>query len=222
VDRPDPSNSGGGPGGRQIVLGRALAVIVAAVVLGAVILQSGGHSPVVALGTSNLPLNGVTTTTTPRHPATSTSTTLSHAGVTVLVANSSTTGGVAAGYSTVLQHAGWTLLPPVTAKAPVHATSSVYYAANKRPDADVIAAALGIPDSAVFPVSAATPVTDTAGADVVLVIGSDLAAKTPPSTVPPSTVPPTTTTTTTTHKSTTTTTTHKSTTTTTTHKSSAG
>jgi hypothetical protein len=207
VDRPDPSNSGGGPGGRQIVLGRAIAVIVAAVVLGAVILQSGSHSPVVALGTSNLPLNGVTTTTTPRHPATSTSTTLSHAGVRVLVANSSTTGGVAAGYSTVLQHAGWTLLPPVTGKPPVHATSSVYYAANKRPDADAIAAALGIPDSAVFPVSAATPVTNTAGADVVLVIGSDLAAKTPPNTVPPTT---TTTTTTTTHKSTTTTTTHKS------------
>jgi hypothetical protein len=168
-------------------------------VLGVVILQSASHSPVVALPTGNLPLNGVTTTTTtPRHPATSTSTTVSHAGVTVLVANSSTTGGVAAGYSTVLQRAGWTLLPPVTAKAPLRATSSVYYAANKRPDADAIAASLGIPDSSVLPVSAATPVANTTGADVVLVIGSDLAAKTPPSTVPPAattSVPKTTTTT---------------------------
>ena len=97
-----------------------------------------------------------------------------------------------------MQRAGWTLLPPVTAKAPLRATSSVYYAANKRPDADAIAASLGIPDSSVLPVSAATPVANTTGADVVLVIGSDLAAKTPPSTVPPAataSVPKTTTTT---------------------------
>ena len=69
-------------------------------------------------------------------------------------------------------------------------------------DGDAMAAALGIPVSAVLPVSPATPVASTAGADVIVLIGSDLAAKTPPSTVPPSatpTVPKTTTTTS--HKS---------------------
>jgi hypothetical protein len=184
VDR-DPATSGGGPGGRHIVLGRAIAVIVAAVVLGVLILRSGGHSPVIALTPATAPRNGVTTTI-PRS-ATSTSTTVSHAGVKVLVANSSTTPLVAAGYSTALQRAGWTLLPPVTAKPPLSAKSSIYYAVNKRSEADAVAAALGVPTSAVLPLSPATPVTSSAGADVVVVIGSDLAAKTPPSTVPPTT-----------------------------------
>jgi hypothetical protein len=122
---------------------------------------------------------------------------VSHAGVKVLVANASTTNGVAAGYSTALQHAGWTVLPPVTAKPPAEATSSVYYATNKRSDADAVAAALGVPASAVLPVSPATPVAVTTGADVIVLVGSDLAAKTPPSTVPPTTAPKATTTSTT-------------------------
>lgn len=160
-------------------------MIVAAVVLGVLILQSGGHSPVIALAPPTVPPNGATTTTVP-HNATSTSTTVSHAGVKVLVANASTTPLVAAGYSTALQRAGWTLLPPVTARA-LNAKSSIYYAANKRSEADAVAAALGVPTASVLPVSPATPVSNTAGADVVVVIGSDLAAKTPPSTVPPAT-----------------------------------
>ena len=69
-------------------------------------------------------------------------------------------------------------------------------------DADAIAASLGIPDSAVLPVSPATPVTNATGADVVLVIGADLAAKTPPSTVPPTTTTTVAKTTTTTTKAT--------------------
>ncbi|HXR54131.1 MAG TPA: LytR C-terminal domain-containing protein, partial [Acidimicrobiales bacterium] len=94
---------------------------------------------------------------------------------------------MALGYATALQHAGWTVLTPVTAKPPVHATSVVYYAANKRSEADAVAAALGVLPGAVLPVSPATPVSNIAGADVIVLIGSDLAAKTPPSTVPPTT-----------------------------------
>ena len=167
-------------------------MIVAAVVLGVLILHEGTRSPVVALPSSHVPStslapsSGATTTTT-AHPSSSTSTTVSHAGVKVLVANDSTTNGVAAGYSTALQHAGWTVLKPVTARPPIHATSAVYYAANKRSEADAVAAALGVPLSAVLPVSPATPVSNTAGADVVVLVGSDLAAHTPPGTVPPTT-----------------------------------
>jgi hypothetical protein len=160
-------------------------VIVAAVVLGVLILNSGYHTPVVALPTAHNPVSGVTTTTQGAAPATTT--TVSHAGVTVLVANDSTTNGVASGYATALQHAGWTILTPVTANPPIHATSSVYYAANKRSEADAVAKALGVPDGAVFPVSPATPVPSTTGADVIVLIGSDLAAETPPSTVPTTT-----------------------------------
>jgi hypothetical protein len=184
------------------VVGRAIAVILAAVVLGVLILRAGGGSGVLALPTTSFP-NGSTTTVP--HAPTSTSTTVSHAGVKVLVANASTTNGVASGYSTALQHAGWTMLPPVTARPPAVATSSVYYAANKRSEADAVAAALGVPPSAVLPVSPATPVAVTTGADVIVLVGSDLAAKTPPSTVPPKATTPTKATTTTTTKA------HKST-----------
>jgi hypothetical protein len=198
VDRPDPTTSGGGSG-RHIVLGRAIAVIVTAVVLGVLILRVGGGPGAGTIPAFHLPSTGVPTTTAPS--PSSTTTTVSHAGVKVLVANASTTNGVAAGYSTALQHAGWTLLPPVTAKPPAEATSSVYYAVNMHSQADAVAAALGIPVSAVLPVSPATPVASTAGADVIVLIGSDLAAKTPPSTVPPSTTPTVPKTTTTTTKS---------------------
>ena len=164
-----------------------------AVVLGVLILQSGSHAPVVALPTVGTPTPPVTPTT--HGGSAATTTTVSHAKVTVLVANDSTTNGVAGEYATVLTQAGWTLLAPGNAIPPIRSTSSVYYAANKRSDAEEVAAALGVPQTAVLPVSSATPVSSTTGADVIVIIGSDLAAETPPSTVPPTTTPKTTTTT---------------------------
>jgi hypothetical protein len=155
-------------------------VIVIAVVLGVLILRTSGPSSV-ALPS---PVVSTTTTTAPRS---TTPTTASHAGVKVLVANDSTTNGVAAGYTTVLQHAGWSVLVPTNGKPPLRATSSVYYASNKRSEADAVATALGLPLSDVLPLSSATPVSNTANADVVLLVGADLASKTPPSTVPPTT-----------------------------------
>ena len=197
MDRPDPATTTGGPGGRQIVLGRAIAVIVVAVVLGVLILHAGSPSSV-ALPSSHVPVPGSTVTTVPP-TASSTSTTVSRAAVKVLVANDSTVSLVASGYATALQHAGWTVLPAVDAKPPVQATSSVYYATNERAQADVVAAALGLSPSVVLPVSPATPVSSTTGADVIVIVGSDLAAKSPPTTVPP--VASTTTTTVKSHKS---------------------
>ncbi|MGH9047050.1 MAG: LytR C-terminal domain-containing protein [Acidimicrobiales bacterium] len=181
MDRPDPESSGGGQGGRHLALGRATAVIVVAVVLGVLILRTGGPASL-ASSTST------SSTSTTAGPTSTTSTTLApHASVKVLVANDSTTDGVAAGYTTLLQKAGWSVLVPTNAKSPPRATSSVYYAANMRSDADTLAVSLGLALSTVVPLSPATPVSNTAGADVVLLVGADLAAKTPPSTVPPST-----------------------------------
>jgi hypothetical protein len=174
------------------MVGRAAAVIVAAVLIGVLVLRSESSPARVPPSTS--------TTTTTTAPRSATTTTVSHADVKVLVANGSTTNNVASGYSTVLQHGGWDVLAPTNAKPPPRATSAVYYAANKRSDADAVAAAFGLPLSDVFPISSATPVANVGGADVVLVIGLDLAAKTPPSTVPPTTTTaPKTTTSTTAH-----------------------
>ncbi len=180
MDRPDPATSDGGPAGRNLRAGRALAVIVVAVVIGVLVLRTGPGHPGAAAPSS-------TSTTTTLPPASTTTSTVPHKDVKVLVANASTTNQVAANYSTVLQQAGWTVLVPVTAKPPPRATSSVYYAPKKRGEAEVVAAAFGLPTSSVLPISSSTPVSKTDGADVVLVIGSDLAAKTPPSTVPSTT-----------------------------------
>jgi len=176
VDRPEQTTGGGAHGP---LVGRALAVVVVAVVLGVLALRATPQRA------STLPPSTVTTTV-PRVVPTTT-TTVPHRDVKVLVANASTTNQVAAGYSTVLQQAGWTVLAPVTAKPPPRATSSVYYASGRRDEALAVAAAFGLPASAVLPLSSATPVSNVDGADVVLVVGSDLAAKTPPSTVPPTT-----------------------------------
>jgi hypothetical protein len=179
VDRPDPT-SGGGQGGRHLALGRAVIIIVVAVVLGVLILRSGGPSSVALPTPTSSTTSSSTTTTAPPRSA-------PRSDVKVLVVNDSTTSGVAGDYTTVLQHAGWSVLVPGNAKPPPVATSSVYYASNKRSDADAVATALGLPLSDVLPLSPATPVSNVAGADVVLVVGADLAAKTPPSTVPPTT-----------------------------------
>ncbi|HUA95257.1 MAG TPA: LytR C-terminal domain-containing protein [Acidimicrobiales bacterium] len=169
-------------------MGRAIAIIVVTVVVGVLVVHSWGSPSVSSAGTGNRILAPSTTTRPRSSPPASTTTTTPHGQVKVLVANDSTTNGVAGGYTTALRNAGWSMLAPVTASPPAQPTSSVYYAANKRDDADVVALALGLPLSSVLPESPATPVATTAdtGADVVVVIGSDLAAKTPPSTVPPS------------------------------------
>jgi len=185
------------------MVGRAIVIIVVAVVVGVLVLRSGGHP-------AGLAAPGGTSTTTTAPHQTTTSTTASHAGVKVLVANDSTTNGVAGGYATALRNAGWRVLVPTNAKPPARATSAVYYAANKRADADAVAAAFGLPAADIFPISTATPVANIGGADVVLVVGADLAAKTPPTTIPP----PTTTSSTAAHAG------HKTTTTTSAHSSS--
>jgi len=179
VDRPDPA-PGGGQGGRQLALGRAFVVIVVAIVLGVLILRSG-RSPLSALRSpSSSSTTSSSTTTAP--PSTN-----SRGKVKVLVDNNSTTNGVAGDYTTVLQHAGWSMLAPGNATGQARATSAIYYASNDRLDAEAVAAALGLPLSDVLPLNSATPATNTAGADVVVLVGANLAAETPPSTVPPPT-----------------------------------
>jgi hypothetical protein len=100
--------------------------------------------------------------------------------VKVLVANASQTNGIAAYYAGKLASAGWGTLTPVTASTAV-STSSVHYAAGQEKAARAVAAALGIPASAVQAIgpTAPVPVPGATGADVVVLAGDDLAAKVP-------------------------------------------
>jgi hypothetical protein len=65
----------------------------------------------------------------------------------------------------------------------------VYYNPGFEREARVVAQLLGLPDSAVQPMPTPPPVSDTRGADIVVVVGPDLAKATP---TPTPTSPPTT------------------------------
>lgn len=115
-----------------------------------------------------------TSTTTPPAAKSNASTS-----VKVLVANASQTNGVATSVSQKLAAAGWGTLAPVTALT-TESASSVYYATGQQAAAQAVAASLGIAATSVqalggsvVPVGAGT----LRGADVVVVVGDDLAAR---------------------------------------------
>ena len=92
-----------------------------------------------------------------------------------MVANGTSTNGLAAHYSTVIGAGGWAMKTPVDAATKVP-TSAVYYVAGFQPEAAAIATTIGVKSTEVLPVSSATPVSGTSGYDVIVVIGQDLAS----------------------------------------------
>ena len=174
----------------RVVVARAAAIVVLAGVLGVILLQVGTRAPAgFSIGTVppvTLPPGVLPTTTVPTTAATgghskSTTTTsapLDRADVKVLVANGSSVNGAANSYTSLLSHQGWGTLTAVTATAKVP-TSTVYYAANQQVAAADIASTLALVPAAVQPLTAAVPVPGTAGAAVVVLIGTDLATKAP-------------------------------------------
>ena len=85
-----------------------------------------------------------------------------------------------------LQQQGWSVSVPKNATSAASATT-VYYAPSKQPAAALVASELGVPSTAVKPLTAATPVANVAGLDVVVVIGPDLAGNGFPATTVPTT-----------------------------------
>jgi cytoskeletal protein RodZ len=199
------------PGGpTRAGIARGLALLVAAVVIGVLVLdrgfQSSSASP--AGTTSSTTTTTVhssttttvhpTTTTTPHSSTTSTaagrsqhgtsaSTTTTTAAATVppaqvkaLVANGTQTSGLAARVSAKLQSAGYGVLPVVNATQQVTA-SAVYYASGSTAAATEVASALGLTSASVHPLSSSAPVSSADGAQVVVVAGPDLASRFPAS-----------------------------------------
>ncbi len=111
----------------------------------------------------------------------------------MLVANASGVSGAAATVSNRLQVQGWNLLAPVNASARVP-TSHVYYVAGQQQVADAIATSLRLPAGDVAPYTTAAPITTIGTAEVVVVVGPDLA--TPSSSATTTTAPARTTSTT--------------------------
>ncbi len=127
-----------------------------------------------------------TSTTKPAHPA-PTTTTVPPSRVPVLVANASGVTGAAAAVSNQLQPGGWSLLPPVNATARV-TTSHVYYVAGFNAQADAVAGQLHLALTTVSPSTTADPITTIGTAEVLVVVGPDLAAKAVPAAATTTTV----------------------------------
>jgi len=174
---PPPRHSGGEP----IALGKALVLAALAVVIG-VFCADVGSRPVVDTGTaSSTPSPTTTTTTLAGHPApTTTTTTAPNPAVKVVVANGGTVTGAAAFFTAKLDAKGWSTLTPTNATSV--SASAVYYAPGDQGPADTVATSLGLSPTVVHPISTVTPATGITGADVVLIVGPDLAAQVTPTT----------------------------------------
>ena len=165
--------------------GIAVALVVALAVAGYVGSVVGPHFKSTTASSSS-------TTTTSAQQASTTTTTIPHASVKVLVANGTQESNTAAHFSQILQQQGWNTQTPTNSTAPA-ATTTVYYAVFWQQSAAEIARELGVPATAVQPLTPSVPVANTTGIDVVVVIGSDLAGNGFPATTVPTATTPTTT-----------------------------
>ena len=153
-----------------LVRGVLLTALAVAVGIGVLSSISRIHStPTAAASTT-------TTTTTAPSRSTTTTTLATHppASVKVLVANGTNTKGVAGLLATKLHTDGYDTLAPTNTTSGASA-SAVYYTSGYQGDADAVASASGLTSASVLPLTAAAPVP-TSGAEVVVVVGPDLAA----------------------------------------------
>lgn len=156
--------------------GRGAVLLAVAVVLGIVLLNAADDTPTgVSAGGS------ATTSTTGRTSTTAAPTTIATlpqktpAEVKLIAGNGTDVKGVARKATDELKAAGYNVLSPVDApKVPV---SAVYYVGEYSREAAAVAAQLGLPATTVAPVPTPPPLADSRGANVVLIVGPELAQR---------------------------------------------
>jgi hypothetical protein len=182
--RPGSHAAGDGSFGRSagIHVGKAVALVAIALAIGFVLLHrppaSVGVSPSGATATTVKAKKGSTATTTTPPPASSPTTQPARppTNVKVLVANGTTVGGQAGSYSNKLHGDGYDTLASTNTFASARPPASIiYYAPNFQVEAEVLAQLLGLQASAVKPMPAQLPVASLQGANILVVIGPDLA-----------------------------------------------
>lgn len=159
--------------------GRAAVLLAAAVVIGIVLLNAADdESPEqVTAGddsaSTTTPPEGTTTV-----PTTSTTTLPARApkDVKVLSANGTDVKGAARKATDALRAAGFNVLAPVDAGKSVTATN-VYFNAGFEREAEAVAGSLGLGPPSVRAMPTPPPVPDIRGADVVVIVGPETAAR---------------------------------------------
>jgi hypothetical protein len=167
-------------GSAELQLGRAVLLIVAALIVGILVLHRGSSTP------AALAVNGATSTTVRASHGTTTTTPTTAAlrnpqDIKVLVANGTDTRGAASLFSDRLHKAGYNTLASTNTTTPA-ATSTVFYAPGYDREAAVVATQLGLQPSAVQPLPQQAPVAQLHDAQILVVVGPDLSSSTPATT----------------------------------------
>jgi len=126
------------------------------------------------------------TTTTSTRPLSTTTSTIAHSSVKVLVANGTSEANAAGHFAQKLQQQGWNVGTPQNATSTA-STTTIYYAPSQQQAAALVASELGVPATALQPLTSGVPVANSTGLGVVVVIGSDLAGTGFPATTVPAT-----------------------------------
>ncbi len=158
-------------------------MLVVAVVIGILLLNKVDDTPgrQISAGDDGGDDTAETTTTAPPPPPTTVAPRPPRE-VKVLSANGTKVSGAAGKVRDVLKAQGYNVLAPTEAKE-VEA-SAVYFAPGFEREAQAVAQALKLPPGSVqpLPAAAASPVADVRGANVVAVVGPDLARQGGPAT----------------------------------------
>lgn len=171
-----------GLGPPQTRVFRAALLLVVLIVVAIVILPSSTRGPKLPAAVqpashhSNPP---PPTTSTTKPVTTTTAAAIPHSGIAVLVANGTSTAHGASEVRTWLGTRGFAVsaFPPYNTTTP-QSSDAVYVVGNGTVVmAKEVAAALTLTAAAVVPVGERPPVATTSGADVVVVLGTDLATR---------------------------------------------
>lgn len=177
---PGAHAAGDGSFGRSagLQVGRAVILLVVAVLIGLLLLHKP-NSAVVAAVTSTTKAPTTRANSTSSIPFSTSPTTKgvqlrAHQDIKVLVANGTGTQGLAGIISTTLHGKGYDTLASTNASVQA-AKSIVYFQPTYDADAVALAGVLGLAASAAQPVPAQPPVPALNGAHILVVVGSDLA-----------------------------------------------
>ncbi|MBV8162567.1 MAG: LytR C-terminal domain-containing protein [Acidimicrobiia bacterium] len=157
---------------------RGAGLLAVAVVLGVILLRSGGGDPY----SSAVRSVGAPTPEVTVNPPTATTITVPvrvPGDIKVLPLNGTSVAGAGTAIFTRLKQAGYDVLA-ATNSSPAQA-SNVFFNPGFDREAVVVAQLLGLPDSAAQAMPTPPPVNDTRGADILVVVGPDLAHATNPS-----------------------------------------
>jgi LytR cell envelope-related transcriptional attenuator len=186
TDRPpgheEQASSDAGFGQPQTRVFRAALILAVLIVVAIVVLPSATRSPrapSTVLPTSHHTSAPPPTTSTTEPVTTTTVPSIPHSRIAVLVANGTSTAHGASEVRSWLGTHGFAVssFPPYNTTTP-QSSDAVYVVGNgSAPMAEEVAAALSLTGSVVVPVGEKPPVATSSGADVVVVLGTDLASR---------------------------------------------